>query len=203
MFKKTKELNKSKSIILTVTLVIVLLLVVGTTYAWLTSRTTLLSNTFTYGDIEISIRESDTNDGDEDLNTNSYVIMPGANITKDTKVVVKANSEDCYLFIRIDKENNFDNYMTYSLESNWKELEGYEDIYYTVVNKSSEEQSFNVMKENIIKVKPELTHSDLNVIENNVYPTLEIKAYAVQRNENMDEINDPVKAWKMAYNPAS
>ncbi|MBQ7104630.1 MAG: hypothetical protein IJN90_02110 [Bacilli bacterium] len=201
MFKKIKELNKSKSIILTVTLVIVLLLVVGTTYAWLTSRTTLLSNTFTYGDIEISIRESDTNDGDEDLNTNSYVIMPGANITKDTKVVVKANSEDCYLFIRIDKENDFDNYMTYSLESNWKELEEYAGIYYMEVDKSGEEQTFNVIKDNIIKVKTDLTYADIRNITS--YPTMMISAYAVQRNEDMDAINSPKEAWELAYNPAS
>ena len=92
MFKKLKELNKSKSIIITASLVIVLAIVIGTTYAWLSSKTTLLSNTFTYGDINISIIESDTNDEDGDSSTNSYVIMPGANITKDTKVIVDDNS---------------------------------------------------------------------------------------------------------------
>ena len=203
MFKKIKELNKTKSIILTAIVVLVLVSIVGPTIAWLTSKTSFLNNTFTYGDIQISIVESSTDDGDEDINTNNYVMMPGVDIQKDTKVLVAQNSEDCWLFIKLIKENNFDEYMTYSLEDNWTELEGYEDIYYTKVDKKNSEQSFNIMKGNIITVKPELTYSDIKHMTQNSYPTLEIKAYAVQRNEKMDAINDPIKAWKLAYNPAS
>jgi len=198
MFKKIKELNKSKSIIIAVSLVIVLAIVVGTTYAWLTSKTTLLSNTFTYGDIKISITESDTNDGDGDSSTNSYVIMPGANIKKDTEVTVESGSENCYLFIKIAKENDFDKYMTYSLEDDWTKLDGYEDIYYIEVDKNKEDQTFKVLKEDVIKVKTELTYADINNIE--VYPTMTISAYAVQRNENMDAIDSPTEAWLLAYN---
>ena len=69
MFKKLKELNKTKSIILTTMVVIVLVAIVGTTVAWLTSRTSFLDNTFTYGEIQISIVESSTDDGDDDVNT--------------------------------------------------------------------------------------------------------------------------------------
>ena len=201
MFKKIKELNKSKSIILALSFALVLALVVGTTYAWLTSKTTLLSNTFTYGDIQLSIIESDTNDGDEDLTTNSYVIMPGADIKKDTKVVVDKNSEDCYLFIKIEKTNDFDKYMTYSLEDNWKKVKNQNDVYYIEVKKEKEEQTFSVLQDNIIKVKPELTYNDIRNID--AYPTMTISAYAVQRNESMDAINTPEKAWKLIYNPAS
>ena len=203
MFKKLKELNKTKSIILTAIVVLVLFGIVGQTIAWLTSRSSLLNNTFTYGDIQISIIESSTDDEDEDVNTNSYVMMPGVEIPKDTKVLVAPNSEDCWLFIKIIKENSFDEYMTYSLEDNWTELEGYEGIYYTKVDKKDSEQSFNIMKANVISVKPELTYADIKHMTENSYPTLEIKAYAVQRNEKMDAINDPVKAWRLAYNPAS
>ena len=203
MFKKIKELNKTKSIILTSIVVIVLVGVVGQTIAWLTSKTSFLNNTFTYGDIQISIEESSTDDGDEDINTNNYVMMPGVDIPKDTKVLVAPNSEDCWLFIKIIKENDFDEYMTYSLEDNWTQLEGYEHIYYIKVDKKDSKQSFNIIKGNVIRVKPELTHADIKHMTENTYPTLEIKAYAVQRNEKMDAINDPVKAWKLAYNPAS
>ena len=203
MFKKLKELNKTKSIILTTMVVIVLVAIVGTTVAWLTSRTSFLDNTFTYGEIQISIVESSTDDGDDDVNTNNYVMMPGVEIPKDTRVIVAQNSEDCWLFIKIIKENDFDEYMTYSLEDTWTELEGYEGIYYTKVDKKSTEQSFNIIKGNVISVKPELTYADIKHMTENSFPTLEIKAYAVQRNEKMDAINDPVKAWKLAYNPAS
>lgn len=203
MFKKIKELNKTKSIILTSAVVIVLVGIVGTTIAWLASNTNLLTNTFTYGDIKISLIESDTGDGDEDENTNSYDMTPGNEINKDTVVKVDAGSEDCWLFIKLIKENDFDKYMTYSVESIWTNLDGYQDVYYTKVNKSDKDQTFNVMKDNVIKVKEELTHADLvNITEAN-YPTLEIKAYAVQRNENMEDINTPEKAWKLTENQAS
>ena len=203
MFKKIKQLNKTKSIILTSAVVIVLVGIVGTTIAWLASNTNLLTNTFTYGDIKISLIESDTSDGDEDDNTNSYDMTPGNEISKDTLVKVEAGSEDCWLFVKLIKGNDFDKYMTYSLESIWTNLDGYEDVYYTKVNKSDKEQTFNVMKDNVIKVKEELTHADLvNITEAN-YPTLEIKAYAVQRNENMEDINTPEKAWKLTENKAS
>lgn len=203
MFKKIKELNKTKSIILTSAVVIVLVGIVGTTIAWLASNANLLTNTFTYGDIKISLIESDTSDGDEDENTNSYDMTPGNEINKDTVVKVDAGSEDCWLFIKLIKENDFDKYMTYSVESTWTNLNGYQDVYYIKVNKSDKEQTFNVMKDNIIKVKEELTHADLiNITESN-YPKLEIKAYAVQRNENMENINTPEKAWELAHSQAS
>ena len=104
MFKKIKELNKTKSIILTSAVVIVLVGIVGTTIAWLASNANLLTNTFTYGDIKISLIESDTSDGDEDENTNSYDMTPGNEINKDTVVKVDAGSEDCWLFIKLIKE---------------------------------------------------------------------------------------------------
>lgn len=203
MFKKIKELNKKKFIILTLATLIVLVGIMGTTIAWLSSNTNLLVNTFTYGDIKISLIESDTGDGDDDENTNSYEMTPGNAIIKDTLVKVYGGSEDCWLFIKLTKENEFDKYMTYSLESIWLNLEGYEDVYYTKVNKSDKEQTFNVMKDNMIKVKEELTYADLiNITETN-YPSLEIKAYAVQRNENMENINTPEKAWELAHNQAN
>lgn len=203
MFKKLKELNKTKSIIITSAVVIVLIAIVGATVAWLTSKTNLLKNAFTYGDIEISIIESDTNDGDEDINTNSYEMLPGKEITKDTKVLVKAGSEDCWLFVKLVKENDFDEYMVYSLETNWTLVEGQNNVYYTKVDKSDTDQVFNIMKDNKITVKPELTQTDINHITEDTYPTLEIKAYAVQRNENMDVINSPKDAWELVDNPAS
>ena len=203
MFKKIKELNKTKSIILTSAVVIVLVGIVGTTIAWLASNANLLTNTFTYGDIKISLIESDTSDGDEDENTNSYDMTPGNEINKDTVVKVDAGSEDCWLFIKLIKENDFDKYMTYSVESTWTNLNGYQDVYYIKVNKSDKEQTFNVMKDNIIKVKEELTHADLINITESTYPKLEIKAYAVQRNENTEDINTPEKAWELAHSQAS
>ena len=200
MFEKIKQANK-KTIVISSLIIIVIVAAVGGTFAWLTSKTNLLTNVFTYGDIKISLVETDTNDGDDDLTTNKYVILPGTSIEKDTKVIVEKNSEDCWLFVKIEKENDFDKYMTYEMENKWTPLEGYSDIYYTKVDKKSSEQTINVLKDNKIDVRPELTYADIATLS--AYPTMTISAYAVQRNENMDTINDPNKAWLLAYNPAS
>ena len=56
---------------------------VGGTLAWLISQTAPVVNTFTYGDINIGLKE-DTK--------GPYTITPGKNITKDPKVTVTAGS---------------------------------------------------------------------------------------------------------------
>lgn len=65
---------------------------VGGTIAWLTATTEPVVNTFTYGKIKIELTETT---GTE------YKIIPGVNISKDPKVTVKADSEACWLFVKV------------------------------------------------------------------------------------------------------
>lgn len=86
------------------------LLVVSTvlaTMAFLTDSDSV-QNTFTFGRVGISLDEADVNDADGDGNTeervqaNEYHLIPGREYTKDPTVHVDADSEDCWLFVKLE-----------------------------------------------------------------------------------------------------
>lgn len=204
--EKLKKIKLSKYKVAIVLLAIVLLLisVSGTTIAWLTSKTEPVKNTFTYGDINIVLTETDTKD-DDNPNTNTYEMIPGKKITKDPLVTVKENSENCYLFIQINKSDNFDTYMTYELVENWILLEGTTNVYYQEVTKNKDKQEFYIIKNNEVTVKESVTKKMLNDLNRNNqenYPELSITAYAVQRDSEIDAINTAKKAWELIYKQA-
>ena len=64
---------------------------VGGTLAWLVTKTDPVVNTFTAGNINITLDEPNFD------NTNAYKILPGDTIDKDPTVTVEAGSEDCYV----------------------------------------------------------------------------------------------------------
>lgn len=189
-----------KTIILTIALVILATSAIGGTVAWLSSKTEPVINKFTYGDINITLTETITEDGDDKDNTNSYKMLPGETIIKDPKVTVEENSENCYLFVQLEKTTNFDDFMKYEMLEEWTILEGYDNVYYQEVTKSEEKQEFNIIKDNKVIVKDEVTKDMLNAldeegIEN--YPKLTVYAYAVQRNSEIETISTPTNAWSL------
>ena len=71
-----------KPLALIMALVLTLGGVIGGTVAWLIATPDPVVNTFTYGDINIDLDETDTKlDDDNDPNTNEYEMMPGQSIT--------------------------------------------------------------------------------------------------------------------------
>ena len=97
-------------------LVLVIGCAVGGTVAWLVSSTDPVVNTFTYGDINITLSETTGND---------YKIIPGVNIGKDPKVTVKKDSEACWLFVKVEKAGTFGaNKVTYSIATGWTQGDG-------------------------------------------------------------------------------
>ena len=53
---------KSKIFISVISILSLCSFLIGTSVAWLSSKTAEVINTFTYGDINITIKETDTND---------------------------------------------------------------------------------------------------------------------------------------------
>ena len=194
-------MKKSKVLIAIISVLSVCSFLIGTSVAWLTSKTEDLVNTFTYGDINITLEETDTQDGDDNANTNEYKMLPGNEITKDPKITVKADSEDSYLFVKLTKSENFDNFMTFEIAEGWTLLEGTTDVYYREVTKSETDQEFTVLKDNKVTVKEDVTKAMLNELDKdgaNNYPTLTITAYAVQRDSKIEAIDSAAEAWAIA-----
>ncbi len=158
---------------------------VGGTVAWLVSAPEPVVNTFTYGDINIDLDETDTlRDDDNNPDTNTYMMMPGIDIAKDPKVTVFEGSEACWLFVKLEESENFADFMTYEAADGWLPLEGEDGVYYRRVDAVTEDTVFGVLKDDVVSVLPTVTKEDLNSLDpagvESTYPTLTITAYAVQ-----------------------
>lgn len=180
--------GRVKLVAIALTVVLVLCGIVGGTVAWLTDEAEPVVNTFTYGDIQIDLGETDTGlDDDDDPNTNDYEMLPGQTIIKDPVVTVKAGSEELWLFVKLVESENFDTFMEYEMAEGWTALTGVEGVYYrhiTAEEVSEQDLEFHVIANDTIKVKESVTKEMLNELdkdpENPTYPTLTITAYAVQ-----------------------
>lgn len=189
-----------KALVLTGALTLALSGAVSGTIAWLISEETV-TNTFTYGDIDITLTETDTeNDDDDDPSTNTYDMVPGNTITKDPLVTVEADSEDCWLFVKLDESENFEDFMTYSIADGWTALENNDGVYYRVIDKSVDAQNFKVIAEDKVTVLDTVTKEMLNALDADGaenYPTLTVTAYAVQRDADIDAIDTVEEAWAL------
>ncbi len=189
-----------KALVLTGALTLALSGAVSGTIAWLISEETV-TNTFTYGDIDITLTETDTeNDDDDDPSTNTYDMVPGNTITKDPLVTVEADSEDCWLFVKLDESENFDDFMTYGIADGWTALENNDGVYYRIIDRSVDAQNFKVIAEDKVTVLDTVTKEMLNALDADGaenYPTLTVTAYAVQRDADIDAIDTVEEAWAL------
>ncbi|MBR6563211.1 MAG: SipW-dependent-type signal peptide-containing protein [Clostridia bacterium] len=168
--------------------------IVGGTVAWLSDTTEPVVNTFTYGDIDITLEETD--DGDGDPSINEYDMVPGKTIDKDPVVTVLAESENAYVFVKIEESADFSTFMEYTVSSEWTPLDGYVGVYYLESTKSDSDVEYYVLEDNKVKVKDEVTKEMLNALTEK--PTLTFTAYAVQRDSDIDAIDTPAEAWALA-----
>ncbi len=181
----------SRSFILTAALILILGCTISGTVAWMFTKAEPVSNTFTYGAIEIELTETDTKDDDDDEKTNTYSFTPGAVIAKDPLVTVKAGEESCWLFVKVSEGDTFDDYLEYQLAEGWKALAGEDGIYYREVAASDQDQTFEVLKGNVVTVKSSVTQEALDVLTAEDFPTLQFAAYAIQH----EGVATAAEAW--------
>lgn len=200
--KKAKRTFSAKAVAILMVMVLVLGGVMGGTVAWLIDGTDKVVNTFTYGDINIDLEESDTADGDGNKYTNTYEMIPGSTIVKDPKLIVTEGSESAWLFVELEEVGGagawtFDDYLEYTVDPIWTKLDGTENVYYIVydANAAVGNTTVPVLTGNTVKVKDTVTKEMVNALNidpsNPTYPQLMITGYAVQK-ENVDTA---VTAW--------
>ena len=190
---------------------------VGGTLAWLTANTAPVVNTFTDSDINITLTETDATQGTNQLEK-SFQMVPGYTITKDPKVTVKANSEDCWLFVKVEESTSpkLTDYINYTIADGWTKGNGTDipaNVYYRNVTKSNADQSFGVIGYTDTKgtaetsddvfvadkvlVKTSVTKADMDAIDDGAaQPTLTFTAYAVQYKNSNDGNFEAKDAWK-------
>ena len=177
---------KKKSLALLLAIAIVVVGVVAGTVAWLTDQTTAVKNTFTTSDITIELTET---------TGTSYKMIPGCTIKKDPKVTVNAGSEACYLFVKLEKSENFDTFMTYAMAEGWAALPNTTDVYYREVAAATADTTFEVLQGNQVSVKGEVTKEQMKALTETTNPTLTVTAYASQRQKNANTNFTVEEAW--------
>ena len=168
-------------------IVLVVALSVAGTYAYLTDKTATIKNTFTVGNVNIDLTEG---------TGEFYKMVPGTTIGKDPMVTVKENSEACWLFVKVEKSANFDDFMTYDMANGWTKLE--EGVFYRQVAASAADQDFAVLANDTVTVMPDVTKDMMDAIDNGTAakPTLTFTAYACQA----DGFTSVADAWAVAKN---
>lgn len=176
---------KKKSLALLLAIAIVVVGAVAGTVAWLTDKTPSVTNTFTTSDINIELKET----------KNNFQMIPGWNIEKDPKVTVKAGSEACYLFVKLEKSADFDTFMTYEMAEGWTALPGNDGVFYREVAAATADTTYEVLRDNQVTVKDEVTKAQMNALTADTYPTLTVTAYASQLYKNNTEKFTAAEAW--------
>ena len=81
---------------------------VAATLAYLTSKTEVVTNTFTVGSLSITLDEAKVTEygvavpGENRVMANAYKLIPGHNYLKDPTVHVAKGSEECYVFVKVE-----------------------------------------------------------------------------------------------------
>ena len=160
----------------------------GGTVAWLVSKPAPITNVFTVGNIKAELTET----------KKEFKIVPGVDITKDPVATVKANSENCYLFVKLTEGNwptfteadNTTRKVKYEIADGWTKLE--DGVYYREVPKKDTDQAFHVLQNDKVTVSNTLTKENADAIAGT--PKLTVAVYAVQK-ESMGSAAD---AWETA-----
>lgn len=174
------SLTTKKIIAIVAAVLCVAAIAVSATVALLTSLAGPVDNTFTIGNVKISLTET---------TGASYDLIPGSVIAKDPKVTVEGGSEDCWLFIKVSKTEYFDDYLEYAIADGWTHLGGYDGVYYRSVVKSASGNEYYILKDNAITVSSGLTEEKMSALT--AAPKITFNAYAVQRHS----IDEPNEAW--------
>ena len=161
---------KKKALALVLALTLLVAGIVGGTLAWLTDQTAEVKNTFTVGDINIGLTET----------TTDYKMVPGNTIAKDPTVTVKANSEACWLFVKVTESTDLKDFITYAIAEGWTALPGVDGVYYREVPASAADQIFSVLAGDAVTVKSDVTRPMLETAKTDA-PTLTFQAYAIQK----------------------
>lgn len=171
---------KKKKIITIVAVTVISLGIIGGTLAWLTANTDTLVNVFSSSNIQIDLVETEE----------VYQMVPGYTIHKDPVASVKAGSQECWLFVKLEKSDNFDSYMTYDIADGWTQLTEDKNgdaitdlIYYrkvlTAEIESEDGAAYHVLKDDQVYVLDTVT-MEMMAEANKNQPTLSITAYASQ-----------------------
>lgn len=190
-----KKMNKMlKSTVAVLSVVLVICLSVAGTLTYLQDKTTPVVNTFSPSNIDLDLTETPVGIGGT-ATANTYKMIPGVDLSKDPVVDVTADI-DCYVFVKVEESDNFDNFMTYAIAGGWKLYGSGETDDEAGIDTDTEDEyilyrevtaaaaqggaSFEVLAGNVVTVKSTVTKGDMEGLGTD-YPKLTLTAYAIQK----------------------
>ncbi len=191
--------TRSKALLLALCAVMLVCVSVMGTVAYLTS-TDSVENTFTVGSVKITMDEAKVNeDGTEVENadrvkTNKYHLLPGHSYTKDPTIHVDAESEDCWLFVKLEDGltaiQDTETVLTQMGKNGWTLVEGTTNIYAYKDVATAETKDYVVFGS--FKIKGDVDNDTLAEYKDK---TIVVTAYAVQK----DGFDSAAAAWTATY----
>lgn len=213
-----------KKITLVVALALVLVVGVFGTLAWLTDTTQTVTNTFTVGNVDITLAETGASTDNSGNQAKSFKMVPGVEIDKDPKVTVVDGSEDCWLFVKLTekigavtvgaKTLTFDDFITYAVADGWAQV-GTEangvSVFGRKVLATDTTKAFDVIGYNagstfvpnkVMVDGANVTKDMMDALQTagtTAYPTLTVQAYAIQvqgfNDSDKTEADNMAAAW--------
>ncbi|MGM9541679.1 MAG: SipW-dependent-type signal peptide-containing protein [Candidatus Limivicinus sp.] len=191
-----------KTLTVLLALVLVIAMSVAGTMAYLTSTTDTVTNSFTVGNVAITLDEAQVDVYGKAVTPaarvkeNTYKLIPGHEYTKDPTVHVAAGSEDCWLFVQVvngiselEAATVADGYKTIADQMTahgWTAVTGATNVY-AYSDKVSAGTDVHVFDQ--FKIRGD---ADVSTVTANTQIT--IKAYAVQA----DTFDTAAAAWAAA-----
>ena len=160
---------KKRTLTILIAVVLVVACAVGGTLAWLTAKTNPVVNTFTAGDVNITLTETPNTDSDDDGTMDSWTaqMVPGNTYTKDPKVEVINTNVDCYLFVKFEEKADASTYLDYestlTAANGWTQGDGVKiplNVWYRVVTVNDPVKSWHLLNDNKVTVKADAVTKD-------------------------------------------
>lgn len=176
----------NKKLITAASIALAACVAIGGTIAYLTAETDTITNTFTVGDVNVTLTEENAVD-----NAQSFKVTPGVPVEKKADVSVVPGSEEAYIFVEAVATDMEENGLTYEMAKGWTQI-GDTNVYYWM----------DVIGSDGIADIPVLMNDNVQVsntlAEIKGTPTLTFKAYAVQA----DTFDSAEAAWAATFGAA-
>lgn len=192
--------TKTKALALALCAVLLVVSTVFVTMAYLTSKTDVVTNTFTVGKVTITLDEADVDlmgvkDSDARVKANEYKLIPGHTYIKDPTVHVDDESEDCWLFVKV--ENGLEDIIDAKTiedqmkDNGWSSVAGETNIYAYEKIATAKTGDYKVFDN--FKLKDDADVSSYATADNED-SVINVTAYAIQA----DGFATAAEAWKVA-----
>lgn len=210
-FFNKKFSTKTKLISSAISLMLIVCFAITGTVAWLIDATEEVTDTFTFGEVEIKLIDLDSSAtdntwansvhaGNDGLYTaNKFKLIPGATLTFNPAVQVVDGSEDCYIFVKIEPQSGLEKYTTINLGSGWVKVDDASNIYAygteSVMTKTSAgNKTTGFVYNGTLVVNSSVTSAD---VKDATDLTVKVTAYAIQADHLTNNVVKPVDVWAL------